>query len=188
MSESPPACCRRRSTQRRVPARTGAPGSRPALCVRMARGDAAFHEPDVRRLALLVRLAPADGDQHPVAGGRVGDVGPPEGAHLAPPHPRHEEEPGDHGVEVAALEGDLLGLDAAAGGRWRGRPRGLPPRTAAPVPGLDRRRSAGSRRGPGPSVPPARLGSPARRARKHAAATVVAALAGARPWSWSSAR
>ena len=28
MSESPPACCRRRSTQRRVPARTGAPGSR----------------------------------------------------------------------------------------------------------------------------------------------------------------
>ena len=49
----------------------------PALGCRSVRaGDAALHEPDVRRLALLVRLAPADGDQHPVAGGRVGDVGP----------------------------------------------------------------------------------------------------------------
>ena len=28
--------------------------------------------------------------------------------------PRHEEEPRDHGVELAALEGDLVGLDAAA--------------------------------------------------------------------------
>ena len=28
--------------------------------------------------------------------------------------------------------------------------------------------------------------SPSRRARKHAAATAVAAFAGARPWSWSS--
>ena len=51
----------------------------------------------------------ADGDQHPVAVGRVGDVGPVEGAHLAPPHPRHEEEPGDHRVEAAAIEGDLVG-------------------------------------------------------------------------------
>ena len=37
-------------------------------------------------------------------------------------------------------------------------------------------------------VPPAGLGSPARRARKRAAATADEALAGARPWSWSSAR
>ena len=47
-----------------------------------------------------------------------------KGAHLAPPHPRHEEEPRDP-----------------------------PPRAAALVPALDRQRSAGSRRGPGPSVP-----------------------------------
>ena len=45
----------------------------------------------------------ANGDQHPVVVGRVGAVGPAEGAHLAPPHPRHEEEPGGHGVEVAAI-------------------------------------------------------------------------------------
>ena len=64
--------------------------------------------------SLLVGLAAADGDQHPVAVGRVGDVGPAAGAHLAPPHPGHEEEPRDHGVEAAALEGDLVGLDAAA--------------------------------------------------------------------------
>ena len=39
-----------------------------------------------------------------------------QGAHLAPLHPRHEEEPRDHGVELAALEGDLVRLDAAAAG------------------------------------------------------------------------
>ena len=102
-------------------------------------GDAVLHEPDVRRLALLVRLAPADGDQHPVAVGRVGDVGPVEGADLAPPHPGHEEEPCDHGVEAAALAGDGVGLDArgrgaAGGGRWRGRRPGPPPRTAGERP------------------------------------------------------
>ena len=37
----------------------------------------------------------------------------------APPHPRHEEEPGDHGVEAAALEGDLLGLAAALARLWQ---------------------------------------------------------------------
>ena len=78
-------------------------------------GDAVLHEPHVPRLTLLVRLAAAaDGDEDPVAVGRVGAVGPAEGAHLAPPHPGHEEEPRDHGVEAAALEGDLVGLDAAA--------------------------------------------------------------------------
>ena len=39
----------------------------------------------------------------------VGDVVP-----LAAPHPRHEEEARDHRVELAALQGDLVGLDAAA--------------------------------------------------------------------------
>ena len=38
-------------------------------------GDGTLHEPDVPRLALLVRLPAADGDQHPVAVGRVVDVG-----------------------------------------------------------------------------------------------------------------
>ena len=38
-------------------------------------------------------------------------VGPAEGAYLAPPHPRHEEEPRDHRVDAAA--GGLIGLDAA---------------------------------------------------------------------------
>ena len=50
----------------------------------------ALHEPDVPRLALRVPLAAADGNQHAVAVGRVVDVGPPEGAHLAPPNPGHE--------------------------------------------------------------------------------------------------
>ena len=39
--------------------------------------------------ATLVRLAPADGDQHPVAVSRVRDVGPAQRAHLPPPRPRH---------------------------------------------------------------------------------------------------
>ena len=77
-------------------------------------GDPVLHEPHVPPLALLVGLAAADGDEDPVAVGRVGDVGPAEGAHLAPAHPGHEEEPRNHGVEAAVLEGDLVGLDAAA--------------------------------------------------------------------------
>ena len=38
-------------------------------------GDVALHEPHVPRLALRVRLPAADRHQHPVAGGRRGDVG-----------------------------------------------------------------------------------------------------------------
>ena len=58
----------------------------------------------------------ADGDENPVA---VGRVGPAEGAHLAPPHAGHEEEqPGDHRVEPAALDGDLAGLDAINSRTW----------------------------------------------------------------------
>ena len=74
--------------------------------------DAGLHEPHVLRLALLVRFAAADGDEDSVGG--VGDVAPAEDAHLAPPHTRYEDEPRDHGVEADALEGHLVGLDAAA--------------------------------------------------------------------------
>ena len=31
-----------------------------------------------------------------------------------PPQPRHEEQPRDHRVEPAALQGDVAGLDAVA--------------------------------------------------------------------------
>ena len=151
-------------------------------------GDAALHEPDVRRLAVLVRLAPADGDQHPVAVGRVGDVGPVEGAHLAPPHSGHEEEPCDHGGEAAALEGDPLGLGAAAsparpvaggedGGEVRGpeRPR-LPSAAIAggpPVAGEDPGRPfPGRARLAGEAGPEARRGYRRRRARRRPALVV----------------
>ena len=54
-------------------------------------------------------------------------VGPADGADLASPHPGHERgAPVDHGVEAAAIEGDLLGFDAD--GWWRGR-RPSPPRS-----------------------------------------------------------
>ena len=89
-------------------------GPAAARSVRRARATAVLHEPHVPPLALLVGLAAADGDEDTVAVGRVGDVGPAEGAHLAPAHPGHEEEPRNHGVEAAVLEGDLVGLDAAA--------------------------------------------------------------------------
>ena len=63
----------------------------------------------------------------PVAVGRIGDVGPAQGADLAPPHAGHEEQSRDHGIEAAALEGDLVGLDpqpaptrAMAGGEHGG--------------------------------------------------------------------
>ena len=42
----------------------------------------------------------------PSPGGGVGDVGPAVGAHLAPLHPAHEEEPRNHGVAAAARAGD----------------------------------------------------------------------------------
>ena len=64
--------------------------------------------------------------------GRRGDVGPPQGAHLAPTHPRHEEEPCDHRVEAAPLDGDLVGLDAAATPRTLAGSEVGEPRSAAP--------------------------------------------------------
>ena len=97
------------------------------------------------------------GSPRPAGPDRAADAA---GADLAPPHPGHEEEPRDHGVEAAALEGDLLRLDAD--GWWRvarpaassaapnGRPRFRSPR-----------RSAGSQPGLGPVRSPAGLGSPA---------------------------
>ena len=115
--------------------------------------------------------------------GRVVDVGPAKRAHLTPPHPTHEEEPGDHGVEAAAVEGHLLGLAAAAaptrlvaGGEDGGevchheRPR-LPPSSPAgrpPVAGEDPGRPFPGRRarlaveptlgGQGPAPPGRRRG------------------------------
>ena len=75
------------------------------------------------------------------------------------------------------FEGDLVGLDTAAAGRWRGRRPGPPPRRGAPGPGRAHRRSAGSPRGPGPFVP--RQGSARRRGGPgSAAATAVDALEG----------
>ena len=57
---------------------TRSPGSGlvAVLSVRRARATPSFREPHVLHLALLVRLAPADGDESPAAGGPVGDVGP----------------------------------------------------------------------------------------------------------------
>ena len=136
------------SSARRPARRSRALGSRRPARARTTRATPPLHEPDVLLLALRVRLALADGDEDAVAGGRVVDVGP-----------------GDRG------------RPGAAGGRWRGR-RGLLPRTAALAPGLDCRRSTGSRRGPEPSVPPAGVAS---------AATVVEAL-GRRPAPGRGAR
>ena len=133
--------------------------SGPGLAARAQRpdgdGDIGLHEPHVPRLAVRVRLAAPDRHQHPVAGGRLGDVAPEQGAHLAAPHPRHEEQPRDHRVKPTALQGDVAGLDAAAaatrpvaGGEDRGQVRRHEgARLAA---GRGRRRSAGSPPAPGP--------------------------------------
>ena len=81
-------------------------------------GTAVFDEPYVVHLALLVRLAPADGDEDPVAVARIDDVGPAKGAQLATPHPSHKQQPRDYRIETPALEGDLIGLDAPAAPPW----------------------------------------------------------------------
>ena len=49
----------------------------------------------------------------------VGHDGPAQGAQRAAAHAGHEQQPGDHGIEATARGGDLVGLDAAAGGTWR---------------------------------------------------------------------
>ncbi len=69
---------------------------------------------------------------------------------------RHEEEARDHRVELAALQGDLVGRGVAASGRWRGPRPGPPPRTGAS--GRSRGPAAVRRPAPGRSVPPAVLG------------------------------
>ena len=127
--------------------------ARRAALVRLSGKPDPGHVP---RLALLARLAAADGNEGPVAVARVGDVGPAEGAHLASPHPGHEEESRDHGVEPAAGRLSRTRRRGRAGegdGRWRGRRPGLLPRTPASARGRGLRRSAGSPRGPGRCVP-----------------------------------
>ena len=64
-------------------------------------------------------LVSADDDQDAVSAWGVGHVGPAQGAHLATAHTGHEQQPGDHGIEATAHGGDLVRLDAAAGGTWR---------------------------------------------------------------------
>lgn len=56
------------------------PGSRPPVRPEGA-ADAVPHNRTSPRSTLLARLAPADGDEHPVLG-RVGDIGPAQGARL----------------------------------------------------------------------------------------------------------
>ena len=75
-----------------------------------------------------------------------------------------------------------LGRSAVAGGWWRGPRRGSRPRTAD---ACRRPRSPTVRRSPATRPPRRRNGPP--RSRKHAAATAIAALASARPWSWTFA-
>ena len=77
-------------------------------------------EPHIVGFALLVGFAAAYGDEDPGAVGRIDDIGPAQCAHLAAPHPRHEQQSRDHGIEATALGGHLVGLDAA-GPRRRGR-------------------------------------------------------------------
>ena len=118
-------------------------------------------------------------------------------ADLALPHPRHEEQPRDHRVEAAALEGDLLrtharGRAGAAGwqvartaARSAERPR-LPPASIAgrpPVAGQDPGGSfPGRARLTGEASPEARRGDRRRRARRRPA-LVRGARRGRRPRS-----
>ena len=66
-----------------------------------------------------VRLAPADGDQDAVAGVGIDQVAPAQYADLAPAHPGHKQQPGDHAIETSPRGGYLVGFDPA------GAPAGL---------------------------------------------------------------
>ena len=97
-----------------------------------------------------------------------------------------KEEPRDHGGEAAALEGELVGLDDAAatprpvaGGRWRGRRPGLPPRMpATAVAAVAVEDPAGAF--PGRALLAGEAGPEAGRGHRRRRR-----LAGALPWSWS---
>ena len=98
-----------------------------------------------RAPALRVRLPSPDGDQHAVAGGRGGDGGPPQGAYLIAPHPRHEEQARERRVEPAALHGDprrTRRRGPRCRGRWAGgEDRGQVRRHERGAPGHRRRRA-----------------------------------------------
>ena len=51
--------------------------------------DSILDLPHVVHLSLLIRFAPADGDQHTVAVCRIDDIGAAQRTHLAAPRPRH---------------------------------------------------------------------------------------------------
>ena len=147
-----------------------------ARSVRRARATPSFTEPHVVHFALLVRLAPADGDDDPVAVGRIDDIGPAQRAHLATPHPRHEQQSRDHRIDPPPLAGDLVGLAAATAPAAAGGPvastaaRSETPNGRA----WPRPRSPAVRRYPASTRAvrsPAGAGCPASFARRHAAAT-----------------
>ena len=79
-----------------------------------------------------VRLASPDRHQHPVAGEAAAAMSPQErkGDHLAAPHPRHEQQPRDHRIDPAALQGDVVDR-----GRQRsaGKPAQAPRRFPSPA-------------------------------------------------------
>ena len=153
--------------------RSSGAGLASARSVRTAPATAPFTNRNVPRLALLVRLPAADGDENagPVGGG--GDVGLSERRDLAPAHPGHEEQLRDDGIEAAALEGDLVGLDASAaparlaagaedGGevrrhersRWPPSSTACRPPVAGEDPGLSVSRPGSGRRRGGPGSTP----------------------------------
>ena len=68
---------------------------------------AVFHKPHGPRLAVRVRLAPADGDQDAVAGVGIDQVTAAQGAHLAPAHPGHKQQASDHCIETSPFGGHL---------------------------------------------------------------------------------
>ena len=92
---------------------------------------------------------------------------------------RRARDNGRRGGRARGRLGRTRTLRPLAGGEDGGQVRG-PEQPHLPRPSIGRR-SAGSRREPGPFVSPAGLGSPGRRARKHAAATAGDALDGALP-------
>ena len=52
----------------------------------------------------LSQLSEHDVGRQPVDVDRVVDVDQRKGAHFAPPHPRHEEEPRDHGSSNSSIQ------------------------------------------------------------------------------------
>ena len=104
-----PIICGESGTTR--PSGAGAAAARSA---RTARAGAVLQVADIIRLAVLVRLAAADGDEDAISVAGVGHVDPAQRGDFRPLQPAHEEQPGDHRVETPPRGGHPLRLDAAA--------------------------------------------------------------------------